>query len=167
MSTSSCSRRQAPETCISAISTGAERQSQAQAIAKHVAETKRQRALIVTDVGLVKAGIAGTIAVVVLDAESAALMGSVWALHFVSSALKVGTLGLSTILTAGAQGAIAYFSTYLVGQVAAEYLVHGKSWGAGGPTRVVGEILESLDRETVLREARREIRARLGMSNAA
>jgi uncharacterized protein (DUF697 family) len=105
--------------------------------------------------------------VAVIVAESAALMGSVWALHFVSSALKVGTLGLSTILTAGAQGAIAYFSTYVVGQVAAEYLSHGKSWGAGGPKRVVEEILESLDRETVLREARREIRARLGMSDAA
>jgi small GTP-binding protein len=103
----------------------------------------------------------------VIVAESAALMGSVWALHFVSTALKVGTLGWSTILTAGAQGSIAYFSTYVVGQVAAEYLSHGKSWGAGGPKRVVGEILESLDKESVLREARREIRVRLGMSNAA
>lgn len=103
----------------------------------------------------------------VIAAEAATLMGSVWALHFISSALKVGTLGLSTILTAGAQGAIAYFSTYVVGQVAAEYLSHGKSWGSGGPKRVVGEILESLDRETVLKDARREIRARLGMSNAA
>jgi small GTP-binding protein len=102
----------------------------------------------------------------VVAAEAAALMGTVWALHFVSSALKVGTLGLSTILTAGAQGAIAYYSTYVVGQVAAEYLAEGKSWGEGGPKQVVQEILDSLDKETVLREARREIRARLGMSSA-
>ena len=81
-------------------------------------------------------------------------------------ALKVGTLGLSTILTAGAQGAIAYYSTYVVGQVAAEYLSEGKSWGEGGPKQVVHEILESLDKETVLREARREIRARLGLSGS-
>jgi len=100
----------------------------------------------------------------VIAAEAAALMGSVWALHAVSSALKVGSLGLSTILTAGAQGAIAYYSTYVVGRVAGEYLAHGKSWGAGGPKKVVEEILESLDRETVLEEARREIRARLGLS---
>jgi small GTP-binding protein len=106
---------------------------------------------------------AGSI-VKVIAAESAALMGTVWALHVVSSALKVGTLGLSTILTAGAQGAIAYYSTYLVGQAAAEYLSHGKSWGEGGPKRVVKEILDSLDRETVLRDARREIQARLGIS---
>jgi len=82
----------------------------------------------------------------------------------VSSALKVGTGGLSTVVTAGAQGAIAYYSTYVVGQIAAEYLAKGKSWGDGGPKAVVQEILDSLDRDTVLKEARREIRARLGMS---
>ena len=106
---------------------------------------------------------AGSI-VKVIVAESAALMGTVWALHLVSSALKVGTLGLSTILTAGAQGAIAYYSTYLVGQAAAEYLAEGKSWGAGGPKQVVKSILDSLDRDTVLRDAKREIQARLGLS---
>jgi hypothetical protein len=102
----------------------------------------------------------------VIAAEAAALMGTVWALHFVSSALKVGTLGLSTILTAGAQGAIAYYSTYLVGRVAAEYLAEGKSWGEGGPKQVVKAILDSLDKETVLNEARREIRQRLGLSQS-
>ena len=100
----------------------------------------------------------------VIAAEAAALMGTVWALHFVSSALKVGTLGLSTVLTAGAQGAIAYYSTYVVGRIAAEYLSKGKSWGPGGPKQVVAEILDSLDKETVLQEARREIRARLGLA---
>lgn len=99
----------------------------------------------------------------VIVAEAAALMGTVWALHFLSSALKVGTLGLSTILTAGAQGAIAYYSTYLVGRAAAEYLAKGKSWGEGGPKHVVQQILESLDRDTVLRDAKREIQARLGL----
>ena len=99
----------------------------------------------------------------VIVAEAAALMGTVWALHFVSSALKVGTAGLSTIVTAGAQGAIAYYSTYVVGQVAAKYLVQGKSWGEGGPKLVVKQILDSLDRDTVLADARREIQARLGV----
>lgn len=98
----------------------------------------------------------------VIVAEAAALMGTVWALHFVSSALKVGTAGLSTLVTAGAQGAIAYYSTYVVGRVAAEYLGEGKSWGEGGPKQVVKQILNSLDRDTVLQDARREIQARLG-----
>jgi len=100
----------------------------------------------------------------VIVAEAAALMGTVWALHFVSSALKVGTAGLSTLVTAGAQGAIAYYSTYVVGQIAAEYLAKGKSWGDSGPKVVVQNILDSLDRDTVLRDARKEIQARLGMS---
>ena len=99
----------------------------------------------------------------VIVAEAAALMGTVWALHFVSSALKVGTAGLSTIVTAGAQGAIAYYSTYVVGQVAAKYLGEGKSWGEGGPKHVVKQILDSLDRDTVLHDAKREIQARLGL----
>jgi len=100
----------------------------------------------------------------VIVAESAALMGTVWALHFVSSAMKIGTAGLSTLVTAGAQGAIAYYSTYVVGRVAAEYLGKGKSWGAGGPKHVVKQILDSLDRDTVLKDARREIQARLGIA---
>ena len=99
----------------------------------------------------------------VIVAESAALMTTVWALHLVSSALKVGTLGLSTILTAGAQGAIAYYSTYLVGEAAGKYLAEGKSWGDGGPKKVIKEILETLDRDTVLHDAKREIQARLGL----
>jgi len=99
----------------------------------------------------------------VIIAEAAALMGTVWALHFVSSALKVGTAGLSTIVTAGAQGTIAYYSTYVVGQIAADYLSRGKSWGEGGPKQVVREILDSLDRDSVLRQAKKEIQTRLGI----
>jgi hypothetical protein len=100
----------------------------------------------------------------VIVAEAAALMGTVWALHLVSSALKVGTAGLSTVVTAGAQGAVAYYSTYVVGRIAAEYLAKGKSWGEGGPKVVVKRILDSLDRDTVLAEARKEIHARLGLT---
>ena len=88
-------------------------------------------------------------------------MGRVWALHFVSSELKMGTAGLSTLVTASAQGAIAYYSTYVVGKIAADYLAKGKSWGEGGPKQVVETILDSLDRDTVLSEAKKEIQARL------
>ncbi len=102
----------------------------------------------------------------VIVAEAAVLMGTVWALHFASSALKVGTAGLSTVVTASAQGAVAYYSTYVVGRIAAEYLAQGKSWGEGGPKRVVREILDSLDQDTVLSEAKREIQIRLGLGKA-
>lgn len=100
----------------------------------------------------------------VIAAESAAIMATVWAIHFGSSALKIGTLGWSTVATAAAQGAVAYYSTLIVGRVAAEYLSKGKSWGDSGPKLVVEKILDSLDRDTVLRDARREIKARLRAS---
>ena len=93
--------------------------------------------------------------------QLATLMGTVWAVHFVSSALKLGTGGLSTLVTAGAQGAVAYYGSYVVGRVTERYLVQGKSWGAGGPRRVVRDILESLDRDSILAEARADIVARL------
>ena len=99
--------------------------------------------------------------VAVIMTEAAALMGTVWAVHVASSALKVGTGGLSTFLTAGAQGAIAWYSTYVVGKVADRYLAEGKSWGDGGPKQVVSEILASLDRDSILAEARDELRTRL------
>ena len=44
-----------------------------------------------------------------------------------------------------------------------EYLAKAKSWGERGPKLVVKQILDSLDRDTVLRDAKREIQARLGL----
>ena len=75
--------------------------------------------------------------------------------------LKVGTAGLSTLVTAGAQGAVAYYSTYVVGRVAEEYLAQGCSWGSGGPKQVVQQILESLDRESIMAQGREQVLARL------
>ena len=97
----------------------------------------------------------------VIAAEAAAIMATVWAIHLGSSALKLGTAGFSTMATAVAQGAVAYYSTLIVGRVAADYLAKGKSWGESGPKKVVQNILDSLDRDTVLSDARREIQARL------
>lgn len=97
-------------------------------------------------------------------AQVLALMGTVWAVHLVSSALKAGTGGLSTFITAGAQGAVAYYGTYVVGRVAERYLAQGKSWGSGGPKHTVREILESLDRDSILADARRDILTRLKQS---
>jgi len=96
-----------------------------------------------------------------IAAQIALLMGTVWGVHFLSSALKLGSGGLSTLATAGAQGAVAYYSTYIVGQAAERYLAQGKSWGDTGPKQVVREILDGLDRDSVLAQAKADIRARL------
>jgi small GTP-binding protein len=92
------------------------------------------------------------------------LMGTTWVVHLVSSLLKAGSAGLSTVLTAGAQGAVAYHSTTVVGLVAEEYLVAGCSWGRDGPKQVIRKILDSIDRDSLLARAREDILARITTS---
>ncbi len=89
------------------------------------------------------------------------LMGTVWAMNLFSSALKGGTFGISTAFTAATQGAVAYYATYVVGQAAHRYFEQGKSWGELGPKQVVREILDSVDRNSVLAGAREEILMRI------
>ena len=99
-----------------------------------------------------------------IGAQMLLLMGTVWAVHFIAAALKLGTGGLSALVTGSAQGAVAYYSTYVVGRAAERYLANGKSWGDAGPKLAVQEILDSLDRESILDQAKADIRARLSRS---
>lgn len=94
-------------------------------------------------------------------AQLAALMGAIWGIHLVASALKGISAGMSTVLTATAQGALAWYATEIVGRAADRYLAAGKSWGDLGAKRVVSDIVASLDRDSILREARGEILRRL------
>jgi len=108
---------------------------------------------------------AGTL-ITTICAQLAALMGAIWGVHLVASALKGVSAGLSTVVTAGAQGALAWYATELVGRAAERYLLQGKSWGDGGAKRAVAEILSSLDRDSILRDARSAILARLRGAHA-
>ena len=94
-------------------------------------------------------------------AQLAALMGAVWGVHLVSTALKTLSAGFSVTVTAGAQGALAYYATYLVGRAAEQYFRRGKSWGDDGPKRVVEEILADVDRDSILIQARGDILGRV------
>lgn len=96
-----------------------------------------------------------------IAAQLALLLGAAYAGDLLSSLLKGLTFGLSTIVTASAQGAVAWYGTYVVGRAAERYFAQGRSWGEGGPKRVVQEILASLDRDSLLAEARADIMARL------
>ncbi|MCW8931731.1 MAG: DUF697 domain-containing protein [Gammaproteobacteria bacterium] len=89
------------------------------------------------------------------------LLGTIWGIHFVSSALKLGTGGLSTVITASAQGAVAYYSTLVVGKAAQQYFRQGKSWGEGGAKEAVRSILDTLDRDSILKQAKGDIMQRL------
>ncbi|HFC93161.1 MAG TPA: DUF697 domain-containing protein [Leucothrix mucor] len=97
-----------------------------------------------------------------IAAQMLLLYGSFWAIHFASSALKITTVGISTLLTGAAQGAIAWYSTLIIGRVTEEYLIKGKSWGEVGPKLAVQNILDSLDRDSVMSEAKEEIMRYLG-----
>ncbi len=103
---------------------------------------------------------AGTLIATICGALGA-LMGAIWGVHLVASALKGVSAGLSTVVTAGAQGALAWYATEIVGRAAEHYLLHGKSWGEQGAKRAVADIVASLDRDSILREARGAILARL------
>lgn len=87
------------------------------------------------------------------------LLGTTWAINVLSSVLKLSTAGLSTVITAATQGAVAWYSTLVVGRVAERWLANGKSWGDAGPKLAVQQILDSLDRDSVIAEAREEILA--------
>ena len=90
-------------------------------------------------------------------AQLAVLMGAVWGVNLLSSAMKTVSAGLSTTLTATAQGSLAYYATYLVGQIAEYYFVQGNSWGKEGPKTVAKNIVKNLDRNSILLQAREQI----------
>jgi small GTP-binding protein len=92
-----------------------------------------------------------------IAAQMLAIYATFWAIHLASSALKIGTGGLSTVVTGVAQGGVAWYSTLVVGRVAGDYLAKGKSWGETGPKLIVKNILDSLDRDSVMSEAKDEI----------
>lgn len=100
-----------------------------------------------------------------IAAQLAALMGAVWGVNLVSSTLKGMSAGLSTTITAGAQGALAWYATYLVGRATEAYLIAGKSWGEGGPKQVVQSIINDLDRKSILAEAKKEILQKLRLAS--
>jgi hypothetical protein len=96
-----------------------------------------------------------------ISAQLVALMGAYWGMNLVSSALKTASAGLSTALTATAQGALAWYATYLTGKMAQSWFSRGKSWGNAGPRKTARSILASLDRDSILRTARRDLRTKL------
>ena len=96
-----------------------------------------------------------------ISAQMLLLMGAYWGVNMVSAAMKTMSAGMSTVLTAGAQGALAWYATYVTGNAAETWFAKGKSWGSEGPKETIKEILDSLDRDSILMSARSEIMTRL------
>jgi GTPase SAR1 family protein len=96
-----------------------------------------------------------------ISAQLIALMGAYWGMNLATSALKTVSAGLSTALTAAAQGALAWYATYVTGQMAQTWFARGKSWGHAGPRDTARSILDSLDRDSIIQTARDDILERL------
>ena len=90
------------------------------------------------------------------------LMGTVYGVQALSSVLKGLTAGFSTILTAGAQGGVAFYGSYVIGKAAERYFAQGASWGEAGAKSVIEDILRDLDREHLMREAKATLSQYLG-----
>jgi len=78
-----------------------------------------------------------------------------------ASLLKAVSFGAATPLTALPQGAAAGYGSYIVGQAARYYFEHGGSWGDKGAKRIVAEVLQNTDKQSVLNRLRGEIRKKL------
>lgn len=96
-----------------------------------------------------------------ISAQLVALMSAYWGMNLVTSALKTASAGLSTALTATAQGTLAWYATYITGRMAQSWFSRGKSWGNAGPRETARAILDSVDRDSVIQAARDDILARL------
>lgn len=96
-----------------------------------------------------------------ISAQLLLLMSAYWGLNLVSSAMKSISAGMSTILTASAQGALAWYATYVTGNAAETWFARGKSWGSAGPKETIREILDNLDRDSILVSARADIMSKL------
>lgn len=74
-----------------------------------------------------------------------------------SALLGVGKFHLTSYAgTATAQGAIAAYGAYAVGKAAQIYLEKGCTWGPLGQDRIIQEILEGVDQDTVIYRLRQE-----------
>jgi len=96
-----------------------------------------------------------------ISAQMLLLMGAYWGVNMVSAAMKTISAGMSAALTAGAQGALAWYATYVTGFAAETWFAKGKSWGSAGPKETINEILASIDQDSILQAARRDIMGKL------
>ncbi len=87
-------------------------------------------------------------------------------LKSVLAAAAIPTGGLTAspyVSVALAQAAVSGVSTYAIAQVTKTYLANGATWGKGGPKAVVTEILNDLDEDSIMRQIRHELSAKLDL----
>jgi len=92
-----------------------------------------------------------------ISAQMLLLMAAYWGVNVFSATVKTMRAGMSATLTAGAQGPLAWYATYVTGHAEETWFAKGKSWGSEGPKETIHEILGRLDGDSILRNARDEL----------
>ncbi|UJF24991.1 GTP-binding protein [Suttonella sp. R2A3] len=93
-----------------------------------------------------------------ITVQMGVLLGTVYGVHALSSVLKGLTGGLSTILTAGAQAGVAFYGSYVVGKAAERYFEQGASWGKHGAKQVIKQIMDDLNKDELVEQARSSVK---------
>jgi len=79
-----------------------------------------------------------------------------------AAAPATGGVSLAPYLSVAlAQAGVAGVTSTAIGQVTKAYLVNGATWGPDGPKAVVGRILATLDKDSILSRIKDELRAKL------
>jgi GTPase len=84
------------------------------------------------------------------------------------AAAAIPTGGLTAtpyVSVALAQAAVSGVSTYAIAQVAKTYLANGATWGTDSPKAVVAKILSDLDEDSIMRQIRTELAAKLDLKS--
>jgi uncharacterized protein (DUF697 family) len=88
------------------------------------------------------------------------------ATHVVAGVLEVSTFGLANLLTAVPQGAVAGWSSLVVGKACIEYYSHNGSWGGQDPKIVLKRVLDEVDKESVMANIKEHIQAAISKKKA-
>jgi GTPase len=84
------------------------------------------------------------------------------------AAAAIPTGGLTAtpyVSVALTQAAVSGVSTYAIAQVTKRYLANGASWGTDSPKTVVAKILSDLDEDSIMRQIRSELAAKLDLKS--
>lgn len=87
--------------------------------------------------------------------------------HLLSHVVKALSFGAGTVATAAFQGAAAGYTSTIVGKAATAYFANGGSWAAGGPKKVVEEIIKANPKGEVTGRLAGQIREAIRRNRAA
>lgn len=89
------------------------------------------------------------------------LIGMAKSLFAATSLFSGGASVAAYASVAPIQAFAAGYSSRVIGEATRVYLRNGASWGPAGPKTVIAQILESLDRDSIMARIREELRGRL------